>query len=449
MDGSPTEGWEDELERWLEPFLARLRRKAQRRWAPFYLKGLILPGERKSIEPMAARVAPADTQQLHHFVSTSPWVTAPLEEELVRAADRLVGGPDAALVVDDTALVKQGRHSVGVKRQYCGQLGKKANCQALVSLTLARAEVPVCVGLRLFLPEDWCADAGRRAAAGVPEAVGYRPKWRIALDEIDRVLAAGARFGCVLADSEYGKAAEFRHGLSERSLSWAVGILPTQKVYPADVTLAYPGRKATGRPRKHPVPSADSVAAAGLIEARPAAFRAIAWRTGTKGLLRAEFAALRVRVADGPVAARAQHLPGAEAWLVGEHRANGERKYYLANHPADTPLETLATLIKARWVCEQMHQQMKDELGLDHFEGRSWRGLHHHALLCQLAFAFLQHLRLGGKKRPDPTRARTATPTEPASDPAAHRGGSDPHPPALPALPAALRASPSAMNVAG
>ena len=449
MDGSPTEGWEDELERWLAPFLERLRRKAQRRWAPFYLKGLILPGERKSIEPMAARVAPADTQQLHHFVSTSPWPTAPLEEELVRAADRLVGGPDAVLVADDTALVKQGRHSVGVKRQYCGQLGKTANCQALVSLTLARAEVPVCVGLRLFLPEDWCADAGRRAAAGVPEAVGYRPKWRIALDEIDRVLAAGARFGCVLADSEYGKAAEFRHGLSERSLSWAVGILPTQKVYPADVTLASPERKATGRPRKHPVPSAVSVGAAELIEGRPAAFRAIAWRTGTKGLLRAEFAALRVRVADGPVAARAQHLPGAEAWLVGEHRANGERKYYLANHPADTPLEVLATLIKARWVCEQTHQQMKDELGLDHFEGRSWRGLHHHALLCQLAFAFLQHLRLGGKKRPDPIRARTATPTEPASDPAAHRGGSDPHPPALPALPAALRPSPSAMNVAG
>ena len=140
---------------------------------------------------MAARVAPADTQQLHHFVSTSPWATAPLEDELVKAADRLVGGPDAVLVVDDTALVKQGRYSVGVKRQYCGQLGKRANCQSLVSLTLARAEVPVCVGLRLFLPEDWCGDAGRRVAAGVPEAIGYRPKWQIALDEIDRVLAGG------------------------------------------------------------------------------------------------------------------------------------------------------------------------------------------------------------------------------------------------------------------
>src|ERR671928_485857 len=225
MDGSAAEGWEDELERWLEPFLARLRRKEQRHGAPFYLKGLILPGERKSLEPMAARVAPGDLQQLHHFVSTSPWATAPLEEELVRAADRLVGGPDAVLVVDDTALVKQGRHSVGVKRQYCGQLGKRVNCQALVSLTLARAEVPVGVGLRLSLPEDWCDDATRRAAAGVPDTVAYRPKWRIALDEIDRVLASGARFRHVLADAEYGRAAEFRAGLAERHPTYAVGIL--------------------------------------------------------------------------------------------------------------------------------------------------------------------------------------------------------------------------------
>jgi SRSO17 transposase len=398
MDGSPADGWEGELERWLAPFLARLGRKERRRWAPFYLKGLILPGERKSIEPMAARVAPGDLQQLHHFVSTSPWATAPLEDELVHAADRLVGGPDAVLVVDDTALVKQGRRSVGVKRQYCGQLGKRANCQALVSLTLARAEVPVGVGLRLFLPEDWCADAARRAAAGVPEAVGYRPKWKIALDEIDRVLASGARFGAVLADAEYGRAAEFRAGLAERHRTYAVGIMPVQQVYPADVTLAFPEREATGRPRKHPVPSAPSVAAAELIEARPEAFRAVSWRTGTKGPLEAEFAALRVRVADGPVAAGGRHLPGEEAWLVGERRATGERKYHLSNLPPDAPLEALAALIKARWVCEQAHQQLKDELGLDHFEGRSWRGLHHHALLCLLAFAFPGTCGSGGKR---------------------------------------------------
>jgi SRSO17 transposase len=449
MDGSPAEGWEDELGRWLEPFLARLRRKEQRHWAPFYLKGLLLPGERKSVEPMAARVAPGDLQQLHHFVSTSPWATEPLEDELVRAADRLVGGPEAALVVDDTALVKQGRHSVGVKRQYCGQLGKRANCQSLVSLTLAGAEVPVGVGLRLFLPEDWAADAARRAAAGVPEAVAYRPKWRIALDEIDRVLASGARFGAVLADAEYGKAAEFRHGLAERRLAYAVGILPAQKVYPVDVTLAFPARKPAGRPRKHPVPSAASAGAAELLEARPAAFRAVSWRTGTEGPLRAEFAASRVRVADGPAAARGRHLPGEEAWLVGEHRASGERKYYLSNLPPDATLETLAALIKGRWVCEQMHQQLKDELGLDHFEGRGWRGLHHHALLCRLAFAFLQHLRLGGEKDRRRGRARPAARAEPARRPAAHRGGAHPGPAALPALPGALRAPPPALKVAG
>jgi SRSO17 transposase len=448
MDG-PGHGWEQDLDCWLKPFLDGLSRQAQRSWAPVYLKGLLLPGERKSIEPMAARVAPGDTQQLHHFVSTSPWATAPLEDELVKAADRLVGGPDAVLVVDDTALVKQGRRSVGVKRQYCGQLGKKANCQALVSLTLARAEVPVGVGLRLFLPEDWCDDAARRAAAGVPGTIEYRPKWRIALDEVDRVLASGARFGCVLADAEYGRAAEFRAGLAERRLAYAVGIPPVQQVYPAGVTLAFPERKPTGRPRKHPAPSAASVGAAELLEARPGAFRALSWRTGTKGPLKAEFAMVRVRVGDGPVAARGQHLPGDEAWLVGEHRASGERKYYLSNLPPDAPLERLAALIKARWVCEQMHQQLKGELGLGHFEGRSWRGLHHHALLCQLAFAFLQHLRLGGKKRRDPARARAATRAEPARHPAAHRGGPYPHPAALPALPAALRASFPALKVAG
>jgi SRSO17 transposase len=449
MEGTPDDGWEGELGRWLEPFLARLRRKAQRRWAPFCLKGLLLPGERKSVEPMAARVAPGDVQQLQHFVSTSPWAAAPLEDELVRAADRLVGGPGAVLVVDDTALVKQGRRSVGVKRQYCGQLGKRANSQSLVSLTLARREVPVGVGLRLFLPEDWCGDADRRAAAGVPEAVGYRPKWKIALDEIDRVLASGARFGGVLADAEYGKAAEFRAGLDERRLAFAVGILPTQKVYPAEVTLAFPERKPTGRPRKHPVPSAASAEAAEVLEARPGAFRTISWRTGTKGPLRAGFAALRVRVADRPAAARGRHLPGGEAWLVGEHRASGERKYYLSNLPPDATLERLAALIKARWVCEQMHQQLKDELGLDHFEGRSWRGLHHHALLCLLAFAFLQHLRLGGEKLRHRARTRPAAPTEPARHPAAHYGGSHPRPATLSPLPTALRAPPPPMNLAG
>ena len=438
--------WQAEFEAWFAPLLARLRRAEQRRWALVYLQGLLGPGERKSVEPMAARVAPGDVQQLHHFISTSPWTCEPLEEELVQAADRLVGGPDAVLVIDDTALVKQGRHSVGVARQYCGQLGKTANCQALVSLTLARAEVPVCVGLRLFLPRAWAEDAARRVRAGVPEAILSRPKWQIALDELDRIRAAGARFGCVLADAEYGKAADFRHGLSDRGLSWAVGILPTQKVYPADVVIAPAPIRATGRRPKHPVPSAKSQSAQALFAALPdEEWRTISWRRGTRGDLQAEFAAFRIRVADGPVISGAQHLPGEAAWLVCERRSSGERKYYLTNHAEDVSLESLAALIKGRWVCEQAHQQMKEELGLDHFEGRSWLGLHHHVLMTMLAFAFLQHVRLGGKNHDQHGPAATSVSAAGASSFGCHP---EPVRAALPTLSPARALSPPAMNLA-
>jgi SRSO17 transposase len=439
--------WQDAFEAWLAPFLARLRRAEQRRWAPVYLQGLLGPGERKSVEPMAARVAPGDVQQLHHFISTSPWTCEPLEEELVRAGERLVGGPEAVLVIDDTALVKQGRHSVGVARQYCGQLGKKANCQALVSLTLARAEVPVCVALRLFLPRAWAEDAARRTRAGVPEAIVSRPKWQIALDELDRVRVAGASFGCVLADAEYGKAAEFRHGLLERDLTWAVGILPNQKVYPIDVVIAPAPVRATGRPPKHPVPSVKSKSAEALFAALPeAAWQTISWRRGTKGDLRAEFAALRVRVADGPVVSGAQHLPGEQGWLVCERRSSGERKYYLTNHAEDVSLESLAATIKARWVCEQAHQQMKEELGLDHFEGRSWLGLHHHVLMTMMAFAFLQHLRLGGKNHDQQHGAAASSVSAAGATPSRCR--SELAGAALPTLPPARTLPPSTINLA-
>src|SRR3954451_22884178 len=249
-ESEPSRGWEGELELWLAPFLSALGREAQRRWAPVYLKGLILPGERKSVEPLAARVAPGGTEQLHHFIGGSPWATGPLEAVLAEEADALVGGPGAVLVIDDTAPPKQGEHSVGVARQYCGCLGKRADCQVLVSLTLARGEVPVPVGLRLFLPDEWTADPGRCARAGVPEE-HRRPlaKPEIALEEVDRVIAAGVRFGRVLADAGYGAA--FRRGLSARGLLWAVGVLKVQNVYPAAVGLLWP-TAARGRPRKAP-----------------------------------------------------------------------------------------------------------------------------------------------------------------------------------------------------
>ncbi len=316
---------------------------------------------------------------------------------------------------------KKGRHSVGVAPQYASALGKNANCQALVSVTLASREVPVMVGLRLFLPENWTSDSARLDRARVPEELrAYRTKPEIALAEIDRVRAAGVRFGSVLADAGYGLSASFRQGLSERGLAWAVGIPFKQKVYPADVSMVFPVA-ACGRPRKNAIPDVTSLSARATLDAEK--WCQVSWRRGTKGKLSARFAAVRVRVADGPPQRihdmGAQNLPGQETWLVGEHRTTGERKYYLSNLPADTSIKQLDGAIKARWVCEQAHQQLKEELGLDHFEGRSWKGLHRHALMSMIALAFLQSLRLkqarGGNKN-----LWAATETEPASDQAGY-----------------------------
>jgi SRSO17 transposase len=390
------EDWNAELRTWLSPFLEKLGHKARRQMCPLYVAGLIGPGDRKSVQPMAERLVPGDYDQLHHFVAAGVWDAAPLERELLTQADRLVGGRDAVLVIDDTAVPKKGKHSVGVAAQYASALGKNANCQTLVSLTLARGEVPVMVALRLFLPESWTNDPVRLERADVPiEYRTARTKPEIALAEIDRLIAAGVHFGCVLADAGYGLSAAFRQGLTARSLAWAVGIPRHLKVYPVGVRLIWP-TAARGRPRRRHIPDILSRAAEDMLA--DARWRTISWRTGTKGKLKSRFAAVRVRVADGPPQRirdkGQQHLPGDEAWLVGEHRTSGEKKYYLANLPATTNLRTLAATIKARWVCEQGHQQLKEELGLDHFEGRSWQGLHRHALMTMIAYAFLQNRRL-------------------------------------------------------
>ena len=290
--------WEDELGRWLKPFLDRLGHKARRRMCPLYISGLIGPGDRKSVQPMAQRFAPGDYDQLHHFIADGVWDAAQLESELLIQADRLVGGKDAVLVIDDTAMPKKGERSVGVAAQYASALGKTANCQTLVSLTLARGEVPVMIALRLFLPESWTSDTPRLKRVGVPvEYRTPRSKPEIALAEIDRAIAAGVRFGCVLADAGYGLSAPFRQGLTARKLAWAVGIPRHLKVYPADVRMIWPiaGR---GRPRKRYIPDILSMAAEDMLA--NARWRAISWRSGTKGKLKARFAAVRVRVADGP-----------------------------------------------------------------------------------------------------------------------------------------------------
>src|SRR5258705_269865 len=408
--GDRTSDWKEETGRFRKPFLAGLGHKARRQMCPLYVSGLIRPGDRKSIQPMAERVALGDYDQLHHFIADGVWDAAPVETELLVQADRLVGGSDAVLVVDDTAIPKKGTHSVGVAPQYCSALGKTANCQTLVSLTLAQGEVPVMLALRLVLPESWTSKRSGLERAGVPtEYRTARTKLEMALAEIDRIIAAGVRFGCVLADAGYGMSAPFRQGLTARKLAWAVGIPRHLKVYPADVQMIRPVTPR-GRPRQR-IPDTLSVAAQDMLAT--AKWQNISWRTGTKGKLRARFAAVRVRVADGsPQRIKDktyQHVPGEQAWLIGEHRASGEKKYYLANLPANTDLRTLAATIKARWVCEQAHQQLKEELGLDHFEGRSWQGLHRHALMTMIAYAFLQYRRLATARRKKKNQRPTAS----------------------------------------
>ena len=444
-------GWETDLERWLEPFLARLHHRARRAMCPLYVAGLIGPGDRKSVQPVAERLGLATHDRLHHFVSSAAWDSTPLEAELLAKADALVGGPHAYLVIDDTALPKKGTASVGVAPQYASALGKNANCQTLVSLTLARHEVPLPLTLRLFLPEAWTSDPARLDRAGVPVAQRtFRTKPELALAELDRVIAAGVRFGAVLADAGYGISAAFRQGLSERDLFWAVGIPRIQKIFLADVVMVPP--PPARRPSSQPlVPATEAVSAEALLEAER--WRTVTWRKGTKGPLRAAFAACRVKVADGPAVRlngrNNQHMPGEEVWLVGERRSSGERKYYLSNLPANTRLKRLASAIKARWVCEQAHQQLKEELGLDHFEGRSWTGLHRHALMTCIAYASLQHLRLAGQ-RPARSgenvapRSGTATIAELAGGAPRHHGApvrrsrrADP----VPALPTQVQAT--------
>src|SRR5947199_534060 len=349
-----------DLDHWLEPFLDATGRSTRRKMAPLYVRGLLGSGGRKSVQPMAERLGLSSHDPLHHFISSEAWDDAPLWDVLAEQVDRQVGGAGAVLVVDDVGVPKKDELSVGVARQYCGALGKVANCQVLVSLTLARGAVPLPVGLRLFLPAAWTDDAERCDEAGVPEvARTAQSKPEIALAEIDRVREAGVRFSCVLADAGFGSSPDFRHGLDERELAWAAGIACTQLVYPTTAKLR-PAYTPSGRPAKHPVPNRPPLSAAEMLDRRR--WRRITWRNGTKGPLNARFAAVRVRVADGPLSAAGTHLPGEEVWLIGEWRDSGETKYYLSNLPKRTSLRRLAATVKARWSCEQVHQQLKPNL---------------------------------------------------------------------------------------
>lgn len=377
-----------------------------------YCTGLMLPLSRKSVEPMAARVDPmhagARHQALHHFVANAQWSD---EELLRRVCQWVVPKMDFTAggwwIIDDTGFPKKGRHSVGVARQYCGVLGKQDNCQVAVSISLASDQGSVPVAWQLYLPEDWAADPQRRRKAGVPEEVVFATKTQIALALLRRLLGEGAPRHCVLADAGYGVDTAFRQALSDMGLVYAVGITSAVVVWPPGVQPLPPlGYSGKGRPPVMPRRDAahQPVSVKALALALPAeSFQTISWREGTNETLRERFAAVRVRHAGGN-AGKARLRP--EQWLLIEWPADQPEptKYFLSTLPADTPLNELVAVAHQRWRIERDYQELKQDFGLDHYEGRGWRGFHHHASLCIAAYGFLMAERLiadkpvGGKK---------------------------------------------------
>jgi SRSO17 transposase len=357
-----------------------------------------MPGERKSVEPMAAIVAPASVaaehQSLLHFVGQAAWSDGALLDkvrELVLPSVE-ASGPIETWIVDDTGFAKKGAHSVGVARQYCGRLGKTDNCQIAVTLSLANHAASLPVAYRLYLPEDWAGDMARRRKAGVPDDVTFKSKPAIALDQIAATLASGAPKGVVLADAAYGSNGGFRAALTAMGLAYAVGVQSNTSVWAPGVE-PLPARPWSGRGRK-PTRARHGeghkpVTAKQLATGLPAsAWSEVTWREGSNGQLASRFAAVRVRPAT-----RSDKGEGRapEEWLLVEW-PEGEKepaKYFLSTLPDDMALDALVDIAKLRWRIERDYEELKSELGLAHFEGRGWRGFHHHATLCVAAYGFL------------------------------------------------------------
>jgi SRSO17 transposase len=374
-----------------------LARADQRRWGECYLRGLMLDGKRKSIQPMASRLADGNEQALQQFVSQSPWDWRPVRQRLAQQMTAVLD-PDA-WVVDDTGFPKYGTASVGVARQYSGTLGKVANCQVGVSIHAATDQASCPLDWRLFLPQSWDGDAERRAACHVPEQVRHRPKWQLALDMVDELGGWGLHPPVVVTDAGYGESGELRLGLEARGLAYVVQVKATISAYPEAVgqqAAPYAGRGRRPRPRYR---ATRSSLAQLVVAAGPAAVKTVAWREGTRGRLRSRFVALRVRPAGVKLrrAAAGGELP--VRWLLAEW-PQGEPepvKYWLASLPDDTPLQELVRLAKLRWRIEHDYRELKDGLGLDHFEGRSFGGWHHHVTLVSAAHAFVTLQRLDPK----------------------------------------------------
>ena len=393
------------LEAFADDIFESLPRKDQRARGACYLRGLMLEGRRKSVEPMARRLGEVHYQALHHFVATSPWDWRPVRRRL---AERLVKALEpTAWAVDDTGFPKDGDHSVGVQRQYSGTLGKTANCQLGVSVNAVTEQASCPLDWRLFLPESWEGDTTRRAACQVPERVRHRPKWQLILDMLDALDQWGLRPPVLVADAGYGEVGEFRQGLDDRGIGYVVQVKADTSAYPEQVrptTAPSTGRGRRPRPRYRDKPCSLKQLA---LAAGQSAGVDLIWRRGSKGLQRSRFLALRVRPAGitprRQAAARADgagwELP--TLWLLVEWPTDKLEpiKYWLSNLPEATPMVELVRLGKLRWRIEQDYRELKGALGLDHFEGRSFGGWHHHVTLVSVAHGFLTLERL---RRPKP-----------------------------------------------
>jgi SRSO17 transposase len=373
-----------------------------------YCTGLMLPLSRKSVEPMAAGLDPLHVssrhQALHHFVAKADWSD---EDMLRRVCQWVVPMMDFTSggfwIIDDTGFPKKGKHSVGVTRQYCGVLGKQDNCQVAVSISLANEQASIPVAYRLYLPEVWAEDAQRREKAGVPPEVKFATKTEIALQQLETLVTEGAPRHCVLADAGYGVDTTFRQRLCELGLDYIVGITSAVVVWPPGVEPLppepYSGR---GRPPVRPRETAQRkpVKVKELAFALPqSAFQTVCWREGTNVMLSGRFAAVRVRHAGGD-RGRARLHP--EQWLLIEWPAEDVEplKYFLSTLPPDITLGELVAKAHMRWRIERDYQDLKQDLGLGHYEGRGWRGFHHHAVLSIAAYGFLVAERIAAANSP-------------------------------------------------
>jgi SRSO17 transposase len=390
-----------QLDRFLADVIGPLGRSERRHWAKIYLQGLLLNGERKSIEPLAARVVGADVQSLRQFVGQSPWAVETVQRGLARKVVDLLAEPEVWMI-DETSFPKAGEASVGVARQYCGALGKIANCQVAVSLHWSTCEASCPLGWRLYLPQAWLAP-DKRAEGKIPEEIVYRSKNQLALDLVDQVLEWEVPRLPVVADSAYGNDFDFRAGLRQRGLQYAVAVEPGTKVWTSDPAQApVAARKATGRPRQYPALK-DLPEAKTLLEAAQElprqAWHTITWRQGTKGPMRSRFAQVKVWATHGW--SRQEHPARVPEWLLIEWPEGAEAPgdYWLAQlGEQPVGLRRLVKTARSRWRVELDYRELKEELGLDHYEGRHWLGWHHHVTLVSMAFAFLRTEQARAKK---------------------------------------------------